>query len=125
MGEQRSICKKLVNSKTISLDDMSKFPDKPGIYMILHSNEPLYAGQTKNIQRRLQEHLSSGKQEIGKYLAKVQRQNEGKGYYRRAHLSAKYQECFDPSRFERAFISCIEDIIGKPLPYNKTGGNTR
>ncbi|KXJ09761.1 hypothetical protein AC249_AIPGENE3296 [Exaiptasia diaphana] len=105
IAKMTSICRKIHNQvgKSITED----FPDRPAIYLILEKNKPLYLGQTNNLHRRLKEHMR-GEQAIDKKLQQLNPSN----------IKVKYEEREDAKQNEQNFIKCMENIIGKPLPYN-------
>ncbi|MEN3028565.1 MAG: GIY-YIG nuclease family protein [Aquificaceae bacterium] len=47
----------------ISLEELQKAPDKPGVYLFKKGNRHLYIGKAKNIRERLVQHYRLAEKE--------------------------------------------------------------
>lgn len=105
--------KELIKSKTIS--------KRPGIYAISEKGKRnnrlrlLYVGKSNNPNRRIKEHLRGDDQAIDRKIKRTAKKR----------LFVQEVPVYDPGRNEKKFIDCMKDEMGKKLPYNKTGGNSK
>lgn len=76
--------------------------------------QPLYVGQTNNIRRRTSEHLRGNDQAIDRKLAKINPDKIAVKYEKKGASNAR--------KNEHKYIKCIEEKIGKRLPFNKIKG---
>lgn len=115
----KTVCEELLNSRTIPIKSPN-ISKEPGIYVIcLRDNnnklQLLYVGKSINPNRRIKEHLRGKKQAIGEKIKRTAKKR----------LFVKVVSVNDPGRNEKKYIDCFRKEMGKKLPYNKTGGNSR
>ena len=100
---------------------MSLVKKVPGIYTIgvkrVRGIKYLYAGRSKNIKKRLQEHKTKKTQAISKKVAAMFRQHKG------SQLRIKYVKDKGQKRNEAKYIRCLARIIGYRPVLNKRGGD--
>ena len=89
----------------------------PGIYMLgkplLNSTIVLYLGRSKDITRRIKEHLRNSTQKIDKYLKKVNVEN----------IMIKWIEDSNQKYVEGKYLNYIERKVGYRLPFNLKSGD--
>ena len=89
------------------------------IYMIgeplLNSTIVLYLGRSKDVRRRIKEHLRNSAQKIDKYIKKINVEN----------IMIKWVEDSNQKYVEGKYLNYIEYTVGYQLPFNiKSGDGT-
>ena len=101
--------------------DVSLVKKVPGIYAIgvegARGTEYLYAGRSKNVKTRLQQHKTKKAQAISKRVAAMFKQ------HKQFKLKIKYVEDKWQKRNEAKYIQCLERRIGYRPVLNKRAGD--
>ena len=101
--------------------DVSSVKNVPGIYEIGQEGakgiEHLYAGRSKNVKKRLQQHKRSKTQAVSKRVTAMFRQNK------QSKLRIRYVEDKFQKRNEGKYIRCLTKKIGRRPVLNKRGGD--
>ena len=114
------ICEKLLKRRWKPYD-VSLVKKVPGIYVIgvkqAKGIKHLYAGRSKNVKTRLQQHKTKKAQAISKRVAAMFKQ------HRQSKLKIKYVEDKWQKRNEAKYIRCLARKIGYRPVLNKRGGD--
>lgn len=100
---------------------MSSVKKVPGIYVIGEKRgkgiKYLYAGRSKHVKTRLQQHKTQTKQDISKRVAAKFTQ------HKESELRIKYVEDKRQKRKEAKYIQCLAEKVGYRPVLNKRGGD--
>ena len=114
------ICEKLLKGRWKPYD-VSLVKKVPGIYAIgvegARGTEYLYAGRSKNVKTRLQQHKTKKTQAISKRVAAMFKQ------HKQSKLKIKYVEDKWQKRNEAKYIRCLARKIGYRPVLNKRAGD--
>ena len=101
--------------------DVSLVKKVPGIYVIGVEEakviKHLYAGRSKNVKTRLQQHKTKKTQAISKRVTAMFKQ------HKQSQLKIKYVEDKWQKRNEAKYIRCLTSKIGYRPVLNKRGGD--
>ena len=116
----KQICAKLLKRHRKPYD-VSLVKKVPGIYAIgverASGIECLYAGRSKNVKTRLQQHKTKKTQAISKRVATILKQ------YKQSQLRIKYVEDKWQKRNKAKYIRCLARKIGYRPVLNKRAGD--
>ena len=114
------ICAKLLKRPWRPFD-LSSIKNVPGIYTIGEKRargiKYLYAGRSKDVKTRLQQHKTKKTQDISKLVAAMFKQGK------QSKLKIKYVEDKRQKRKEGEYIRCLARNIGYRPVLNKRGGD--
>lgn len=116
----KKVCEKLLKGPEENIESET-ITKRPGIYGIFEKDKNngklrlLYVGKSNKPNRRIKEHLRGDDQAIDRKIKRTAKKR----------LFVQEVPVDDPGRNEKKFIDCMKDEMGKKLPYNKTGGNSK
>ena len=116
----RKICAKLLKRRWKPYD-VSLVKKVPGIYVIGEKRargiEYLYAGRSKDVNKRFKQHKTNKTQAISKRVAAMFKQRK------ESQLRIKYVEDKGQKRNEGNYVRCITEDLGRRPVLNKRGGD--
>jgi len=107
--------KKLISCKAFSRSDSTELPQKPGIYLLLKNNCPIYVGRTKNIRKRIHAHSRPSSTHFSASFAFILAKIEAKKAGIRCDRSR--EELCNHPRFKRLFRKAREDVASMKIKF--------